>query len=156
MARLLVIDEQGRALVFAGPGLASPDLEPDHLLDPTGVLLLTRDDDLKWPFPGGKGLAVAVVGQKSDTIGEGWVEKVKQYRLAVDAYCDAVEHSTGDFSKEWQLVELARDEAERARSALLRQRPKPLFARIRSLVLDDVSDHDTEELVLGDLGQHGG
>jgi hypothetical protein len=93
-------------------------------------------------------------------IGEGWVEKVKQYRLAVDAYCDAVERSTGDFSKEWhqewQQVEVARGEAERARSALLRQRPKPLFARIRSLVLDDVSEHENEELVLGDLGQHGG
>jgi hypothetical protein len=91
-------------------------------------------------------------------IGEDWVEKVKQYRLAVYAYCDAVDRidSTGDAGQEWQLIEVARDEAERARSALLSQRTKPLFARTRRLVFEDVSEGGIEELVLGDVGQLGG
>ena len=54
----------------AGLDSAPPDLEPDHLPDPTSVLLFTRNDDLERPIPGGKGLAVAVVGQKNDPIGE--------------------------------------------------------------------------------------
>jgi hypothetical protein len=91
-------------------------------------------------------------------IGNEWVEKVKQYRLAVDAYCDAVDRMDGahDLRQEWQRIEVARDAAEQARAALLRHGRKPLFARIQSMVFDEASDHGTEELVLGDLGQHGG
>ena len=91
-------------------------------------------------------------------IGEDLVKKVKQYRLAVDAYCDAIGRmaSTGDLGQEWQQIEVARDEAEQAWCALLLQRRKPLFARTLSLALEKVSDHGLDELVLGDLGQHGG
>jgi hypothetical protein len=91
-------------------------------------------------------------------IGDDWVEKVKRYRLAVDAYCDAVDRisGAGDFGQEWQQTEVAHDEAERARSALLRQRRKPLFARTRSLVFEEVPDDAVEEWILGDLGQLGG
>ncbi len=91
-------------------------------------------------------------------IGEDWVAKVKQYRMAVDAYCDAVDRTdnAGDLGQEWQQIEIAHDEAERARSALLRQQRKPLFARTRSLIFEEVSDDGMEELVLGDLGQLGG
>ena len=87
-----------------------------------------------------------------------WVEKVVQYRLAVDAYCDAVNRidSTDDLSKEWHRIEVARDESERVWSALLSQRRKPLFAHTRSQAVDEVTDHGFEELVLGDLGQFGG
>jgi len=54
-------------------------------------------------------------------IGEDLVKKVKQYRLAVDAYCDAVGRmaSTGDLGQEWQQIEVARDEAEQAWCARL-------------------------------------
>jgi hypothetical protein len=91
-------------------------------------------------------------------MGEDWVEKVKQYRLAVDTYCDIVGRvaGTGDLGQQWQQIEVARDEAERAWSALLLQRRKPLFARTLSLAFERVSDLGTEEMVLGDLGQHGG
>jgi hypothetical protein len=91
-------------------------------------------------------------------IGEDWVEKVKQYRLAVDAYCDAVDHidNTGDLGRKWQQIEVAHDAAERARSALLRQTRKPSFAHSRSVAFEEVSEHRTEEWVLGDLGQLGG
>jgi hypothetical protein len=87
-----------------------------------------------------------------------WVEKVIQYRLAVDAYCDAVDRidSTDDLGKEWHRIEAARDESERAWSALLSQRRKPLFANTRNQAVDEVMDHGVEELVLGDLGQFGG
>jgi hypothetical protein len=91
-------------------------------------------------------------------IGQDWVAKVKQYRMAVDAYCDAVDRteSSGDLGQEWQQLEIAHDEAERARAALLRQQRKPLFARTRSLTFEEVSEDGMEELVLGDLGQLGG
>ncbi len=87
-----------------------------------------------------------------------WVEKVIQYRLAVDAYCDAVDRidSTDDLSKEWHQIEVARDESERAWSALLSQRRKPSFAHTRSQAVDEATDHGFDELVLGDLGQFGG
>ncbi|MGH9594374.1 MAG: hypothetical protein ACRD5L_14875 [Bryobacteraceae bacterium] len=89
-------------------------------------------------------------------IGEDLVEKVRKYRLAVDAYCDAVDRvaSEGALGEEWQQIEVAHDEAERARSAFLRQGRKPLFAR--TLVFEEISDDGIEELVLGDLGQLGG
>jgi len=91
-------------------------------------------------------------------IGEDWVKKVKQYRLAVDAFCDAVDRtaSIGDLGQEWQQIEVARDEAERARLAVLRHGRKPLLTRTRSLVFKDSPDHGAEEWVLGDLGQLGG
>lgn len=91
-------------------------------------------------------------------IGEDWIAKVKQYRLAVGAYCDAVGRmdSAGDLGQEWQQIEAARAEAERARFALMRQYQAPLFFHTRGLALKDVPDHGTEELVLGDLGQLGG
>jgi hypothetical protein len=91
-------------------------------------------------------------------IGEEWVEKVKQYRLALDAYCDAIDRTEdmADLDQQWQRIKLAHEEAERARVALLRQQRRPLFARIQSLVFDEAADHAHEELVLGDLGQHGG
>jgi len=91
-------------------------------------------------------------------IGENWVEKVRQYRFAVDAYCDAVDRTNGaaDLGRQWQQIEVARDEAERARSALLRERRKPLFVHTRSLVFEEAADRGVEELVLGDVGQHGG
>jgi hypothetical protein len=89
---------------------------------------------------------------------EDLVEKVRQYRLAVHAYCDAVDHidSTTDLDREWQQIEAARDEAERARSALLRQRPKPAYVPVQSWAHAEASDLATEEWVLGDVGQHGG
>jgi hypothetical protein len=91
-------------------------------------------------------------------ISQDWVEKVMQYRLAVDAYCDAVDRvgSADDLGKEWRRIEVARDESERAWSALLSQRRKPLFAHTRSQAVDEVTDHGFEDLVLGDLGQFGG
>jgi hypothetical protein len=91
-------------------------------------------------------------------IGEDWVEKIKQYRLAIKAYSDAVERMEGtdDLGREWQQIEFAHDEVERARSALLRQRRKPVFPHTRSLAFDEVSENRTEEWVLGDLGQLGG
>jgi hypothetical protein len=90
--------------------------------------------------------------------GEDWVEKVKKYRLAVDAYCDAMDHvdTTSGLGREWEQIEAAREEAERARSALLRQRPKPLYVPTQTWANSEVSDFGTEELVLGDVGQHGG
>ncbi len=90
-------------------------------------------------------------------ISEDWVEKMKRYRLAVYAYGDAVDRfdGTGDFGPDWQEIEAARNEAERARSALL-QRPKPSFAHTRSLIVEEVSDDGIEEMVLGDVGQLGG
>jgi hypothetical protein len=96
--------------------------------------------------------------QEALMIGDEWVEKVKQYRLAVDAYGDAVDRMDGtrDLGKEWQRTEVAREAAEQARVALLKHTRKPLFARIQSMVFDEAPDHGTEELVLGDLGQHGG
>jgi hypothetical protein len=86
---------------------------------------------------------------------EDWVEKVMQYRLAVGAYCKAVDHIdiTTGLGREWQLIEAAREAAERARSALLRLRSKPV---IQTWVHSEVSDLGTEEWVLGDVGQHGG
>jgi len=105
----------------------------------------------------------------ADWVQADWVQKVKQYRLAVDAYCDAYcnlggrTDRGGDPDQMWQQIEVAHDEAERARAALLRQRRQPRFAfsgetsaHIRSLVSDEVSAYQTEELVLGDLGQLGG
>jgi hypothetical protein len=91
-------------------------------------------------------------------IGEDWIEKVRQYRLAVHAYCDAVDRiaSTGDLGQEWQQIEVARDEAERVRSALLREKRESSFTNTRGLVSANGSDYETEELVLGDLGQLGG
>jgi hypothetical protein len=91
-------------------------------------------------------------------ISQDWVEKVIQYRLAVDAYCDAVDRvdSTDDLGQEWHQIEVARDQSERAWSALLSQRRKPLFAHPRSQVVDEATDRGFEELVLGDLGQFGG
>ncbi len=91
-------------------------------------------------------------------ISQDWVEKVIQYRLAVDAYCESLDRTNtpDDLSKEWHQIEVARDESERAWSALLSQRRKPLFAHTRSHVVDEVADHGFEELVLGDLGQFGG
>jgi hypothetical protein len=88
--------------------------------------------------------------------GEDWVEKVRQYRFAVHAYCDAVDHldSTTDSLEEWHQIEAAREVAERARIALFRQRPK--YVPIQSWVQSEVSDLGTEEWVLGDVGQHGG
>jgi len=88
---------------------------------------------------------------------EDWIEKVKRYRLAVYAYCDAVDRidGAGELGPEWQEIDAARNETELARSALL-QRPKPLFAHTRSLFLEEVSDDGIEELVLGDVGQFGG
>jgi hypothetical protein len=90
-------------------------------------------------------------------ISEDWVEKVRRYRIAVYAYCDAVDRidGAGDLGPEWQEIDAARNEAERARSALL-QRPKPLFAHTTSLIVEEVSDHGIAELVLGDVGQFGG
>ena len=90
--------------------------------------------------------------------GEDWGEKVKQYRVAVHAYCEAVDHldSTPDALQEWQQIEAAREEAERARTALFRQRPKPVYVPIQSWAHSEVSDLGTEEWVLGDVGQHGG
>jgi hypothetical protein len=88
--------------------------------------------------------------------GEDWGEKVKQYRVAVHAYCDAVDQmeSTTDSGQEWQQIEAAREVAERARMALLRQRPKSAYVPIRAY--SELSDLATEEWVLGDVGQHGG
>ncbi len=94
---------------------------------------------------------------------EDWVRKVKQYRLAVDAYCDTVDRIErgGDPDQMLQQTELAHDEAERARAALLRQRRQALFALniepfARGRASEEVSAYQTEELVLGDLGQLGG
>jgi hypothetical protein len=89
---------------------------------------------------------------------EDWGEKVRQYRVAVHAYCDAVDHidGTADPGLEWQQIEAAREEAERARSALLRQRPKPVYVPIQTWAHGEAPDLGTEEWVLGDVGQHGG
>jgi hypothetical protein len=88
--------------------------------------------------------------------GEDWGEKVRQYRFAVHAYCDAVDQMdvTTDAGQEWQQIEAAREVAERARMALLRQRPKSAYVPIRAH--NELSDLATEEWVLGDVGQHGG
>jgi hypothetical protein len=90
--------------------------------------------------------------------GENWVEKVKQYRLAVDAYCDAVDHTHSglDLSRQWQQIEAARAEAERARTALLQDRRVSVLAAMSSWAHSEMSDQGTEEWVLGDVGQHGG
>ena len=89
---------------------------------------------------------------------EDWVEKVRRYRIAVHAYCDAVDHleSTTGIGREWQEIEAARDEAERARLAIAPQRPKPVFVPLETWAHGDGADLATEELVLGDVGQHGG
>jgi hypothetical protein len=89
---------------------------------------------------------------------EDWVEKVRQYRIALHAYCDAVDHMDGttDPGQDWQQVEEARDVAERARLVLLRQRPKPMFRPVQNWSHAEVADLGTEEWVLGDVGQHGG
>jgi hypothetical protein len=89
---------------------------------------------------------------------EDWVEKVRQYRVAVHAYCDAVDHieSTTGLGREWQEIEAARDEAERARLAIMRQRPKPTYVPVETWAHAEVPDLGTEEWVLGDVGQHGG
>jgi hypothetical protein len=91
-------------------------------------------------------------------IGEDWVEKIKQYRLAIKAYSDAVDRigDPDDLGREWPQVEVAHDEVERTRSALLTQRRKPVFPRTRSLTFEEVSENHTEDWVLGDLGQLGG
>jgi hypothetical protein len=98
---------------------------------------------------------------------EDWVEKVRRYRIAVHAYCDAVDHlesttgigrveSTTGIGREWQEIEAARDEAERARLAIAPQRPKPVFVPLETWAHGEGADLATEELVLGDVGQHGG
>lgn len=89
---------------------------------------------------------------------EDWVEKVRRYRIAVHAYCDAVDHleSTTGLGREWQEIEAARDETERARLAIARQRPKPVFVPLETWAHTEGADLATEELVLGDVGQHGG
>jgi hypothetical protein len=72
-ASLLVLhDIRSFADVRIRPSLRSapPDLEGDHLPDPAGVLFLAGDDDLKWSTLGREGLAVAMVSQKYDAIGE--------------------------------------------------------------------------------------
>jgi hypothetical protein len=77
----------------------------------------------------------------------------------VYAYCDAVDRidGTGDLGqKEWQQIEVARGEAERARFALLQQRRKPVFTRGRNSIIEEAADQEMEELVLGDVGQLGG
>jgi hypothetical protein len=76
----------------------------------------------------------------------------------VDAYVDAVDHvdCTDDLGQEWQRTEVAHDEAEQARSALLRLRRKPGIAYTQSLIFEEVPDDGSEEFVLGDVGQKGG
>ena len=89
---------------------------------------------------------------------EDWVEKVRQYRVAVHAYCDAVDHidNTVDLGREWREIEAARDEAERARLAIVRQRPKSSYTPMQTWADAEASDLGTDEWVLGDVGQHGG
>jgi hypothetical protein len=101
-------------------------------------------------------------------MGNGWIDnnwiesdfidKVKQYRLAVDAYSNALERldSADGLDREWQQIEITRKAAERARAAILQQQRKNLFAQAKSLMFDEPSDYRTEEWVLGDVGQLGG
>jgi hypothetical protein len=82
-----------------------------------------------------------------------WLDVEKRYRMAVHAYCDAVDHldSAREFGEEWDRVLSARTEADRALSALIRhqrvQTPHPIV---------DTIDCVTEEFTLGDQGQSGG
>ena len=97
-----------------------------------------------------------------------WVQKVRQYRLAVDTYCDAIDRTgddrssddrtanTGDLGPHWHQVEAAHEEAERARYALLRQQPRRSSHLLQAWAEDDLPNQFTEDLVLGDVGQHGG
>jgi hypothetical protein len=89
---------------------------------------------------------------------EEWVRKVKQYRQAVDAYCDSLERTTspGDLGHQWQQIEESREEAELARLALLQQPQKRSLSSVKAWAHNEVSGPVTEELVLGDVGQLGG
>jgi hypothetical protein len=86
-----------------------------------------------------------------------WLDIENRYRMAVHAYCDAVDHmdSAREFGEEWDRVLLARTEADRALSVLIRhQRTHRSVPASRPAV--DTSDCVTEEFILGDQGQSGG
>jgi hypothetical protein len=91
-------------------------------------------------------------------MGESWSEEERQFRLAVQAYYDAVEHldSKRDFHLQWQMIERARAEAEHARSLLLRRQRSHRQTPMNVAGNHDGSEYGTELLVLGDVGQHGG
>jgi hypothetical protein len=81
----------------------------------------------------------------------------KRYRMAVHAYCEAVDHldSAQEFGEEWDRVLLARAEADRALSALIRHQRTHHSVPARRPIAD-AGDCVTEEFILGDQGQSGG
>jgi hypothetical protein len=86
-----------------------------------------------------------------------WLEIEKRYRMAVHAYCEAVDHldSAREFGEEWDRVLSARTEADRALSALIRHQRAHLSTQTPRPIMD-TSDCVTEEFILGDQGQSGG
>src|SRR5712691_6029677 len=93
-----------------------------------------------------------------------WRDIEKQYRIAVHAYSDAVNHLDGakDFDSAWRQIEAARADADRGRAALMAHQRKHLCVPMRGSsghaeLLDPRLEETThDDLILGDQGQSGG